>query len=297
LNSPKVSVLTPVYNGADFLATALQSTLDQSFQDFEVMVVNDGSTDNSEQIAQSFSAKSPEQIKVFTQVNGGLCAARNRGIAEARGEYLALLDADDAWHRDHLARCVEVLDKHPEIGLVHANIRRVDTQGNEVSVPLRHWRAHEAQPWRALFLRDEHVSCPTAVFRTSLVQQLGNFDMYFNKLGCEDRDMWLRIASVAGVHYLDDIQADYRLHNSNMSKASAKMLEARLRLIKKHGATPAGSALQSHAMSALHADMGDERRAAGQFNEALSNYWGALKHRPVNIRALKGIVNALIRRA
>src|SRR5437867_2556724 len=112
---PCVSVVIPVYNGERYLADAIQSVLDQTYENFEVIVVDDGSTDESAAVAKRFG----EAIRYVHQANGGVSKARNTGIAEARGVYLAFLDQDDLWLPDKLSVQVAYLDSHPEVGAVY----------------------------------------------------------------------------------------------------------------------------------------------------------------------------------
>lgn len=297
MSDPQVTVLVPVYNGAAFLPLALDSALNQHFKSIEVLVVNDGSTDDSGAIADRYQQRHPEKIRVIHQANGGLVAARNTAMANARGEFFALLDADDVWLPHHLSSSVPLMQADPSLGLVHANIRRIDVNGKALGIPQRHWQAHTAAPWDAVFLRQEHVSCPTAVFRRSVLDSVGPFDSQFNKLGCEDRDLWLRIAAVSRVHYIDDVHADYRLHSGNMSKAVDKMFAARQRLIAKHSQTPRGAALHTRALVNLQQDTGDELRATRQFSKALSAYLQALRLAPGSaLKPLKGIVKSILQR-
>src|SRR5436309_14667644 len=114
-SKPLVSVVIPVYNGERYLADAIQSVLDQTYRNFEVIVVDDGSTDRSAEIAKRFG----EAVRYVYRTNGGVCKARNAGIAAARGAYIAFLDQDDLWLHDKLAAQVAYLDSHPEAGAVY----------------------------------------------------------------------------------------------------------------------------------------------------------------------------------
>ena len=105
---PKVSVITPAYNAQDFIALTLQSVLDQSFHDFEAIVVDDGSTDQTRAIVEGFERMSKGKIRYVYQPNGGPGKARNRAVAEAKGEYIATLDADDYWMPQRLAEGVKI---------------------------------------------------------------------------------------------------------------------------------------------------------------------------------------------
>src|ERR1044072_1794023 len=111
---PLVSVIIPTYNSARFLAESIQSVLGQSFRDFELIVIDDGSTDNTEAVVAAF----PEALRYVKKANGGPAAARNFGIREARGDFIAFLDADDFWMSDKLALQVAHFNDHPEYGVV-----------------------------------------------------------------------------------------------------------------------------------------------------------------------------------
>ena len=125
---PLVSVIVPVYNGERFLRAALDSALAQTFQDIEIIVVDDGSKDSSGAIADEYAARNPGKFVVIHAQNGGVVPARNAGIAVARGRYLAMLDADDEWMPHHLAASVALLEKNSSVGLVHANIERINAE-------------------------------------------------------------------------------------------------------------------------------------------------------------------------
>lgn len=294
MQQPRVSVIVPVYNGAPFLAEAINSALAQSFRDFEIIIVDDGSTDDSAAIADEFARRHPECIRVIRQANGGICPARNAALNAARAELIALLDCDDAWLPHHLSDSVRELDRHPDVGLVHANYSLMDGSSNDLGVVQGRWLKPSPSTWEAIFLRQEHVMCVTAVFRRTLCDQ--GFDMRFNHLGCEDRDLWLRIAEVANVAYLHDVHARYRLHSNNMSKQIDRMVQARLRLVEKHSASERGKALRSKALAAVHADVAYGWRTEGKFGRALKAYGLAWSHNPWSWRILKGALGAAIAR-
>jgi glycosyltransferase involved in cell wall biosynthesis len=255
---PRVSVVVPVYNGAAYLQDALESARQQTFDSHELIVVDDGSTDGSGALADAFAARFPPGCRVIHQQNGGICAARNAGMAAARGEFIALLDADDLWLPQHLALSVAALERHPAAGLVHANIDWMDATGRSQRVLAGRWPRGSANAWADLFLRRQHVACATAVFRRALLQQVGGFDLQFNRLGAEDRDLWLRMADVGELVYLDEVHARYRVHGDSASHRLAAMTAGRLALVAKHGGTERGRPLRRRALSAVRVDQGDE---------------------------------------
>jgi glycosyltransferase involved in cell wall biosynthesis len=290
---PRVSVIVPVYNGQAYLAEALDSALAQSYRSFEVVVVDDGSTDASAAIARMYSYRSDGRVRLVSQANAGLPGARNSAMAAARGEFFALLDADDVWMPNHLAHAVAALDADPAVGLVHANIERIDAVGRSLGVPLRFWRLQD-DAYTAIALRHEHVSCPTAVFRRSCIDAIGGFDARFTGLGCEDRDLWLRIAEDWKVRYLDSVAARYRVHGSNMSGNREKMGRARRLLVEKLAQSPRGAALARHANAMIDSDLGNELLAQGDCRGALKAQLRALRTRPLTSLAWRRLLRTAV---
>jgi len=291
--APVVSAIVPAYNAERFLGAALDGALAQTLREFEAIVVDDGSSDATGALAERYAREHPQHIRVVHQTNQGLCGARNTAIKAARGRYLALLDADDVWLPQHLAASVAVLDAAPEIGLVHANIERIDADGRALHVPARFWRDGD-DAFTRLLLREEHVSCPTAVFRRELIDTLGGFDARFNRLGCEDRDLWLRIAATSGVKFLPEVHARYRLHGGNMSANMQKMQRARLLLVEKFAQTARGKPLRRRALAAMHQGIGDELLNAGRRFSAFGAYMNAFTRQP-SLRACKAVARCLLR--
>ncbi len=124
--TPKVSVVIPAYNAMTYLPETITSVLQQTYTDFEVVVVNDGSTDKIEEWIVQIS---DPRIKLVSQANLGLAGARNTGIRESQGKYLAFLDADDLWEPTKLEKQVKILEKNPEVGLVYTWVTYIDETG------------------------------------------------------------------------------------------------------------------------------------------------------------------------
>jgi glycosyltransferase involved in cell wall biosynthesis len=290
---PLVSTIVPVYNAAPFLAAAIDSALAQTLADQEIIIVDDGSSDASGAIADRYAAQHPGQIIVIHQANGGICAARNAAIAIARGRLLAMLDADDIWLPQHLAVCAQVFAQRAAVGLVHANIERIDTQGNTFEVVKRYWDRVGDDAFAAFFLRREHISLTTVVVRRDLVDSLDGFDLAFNRLGAEDRDLWLRCAAVAPMVFIDEVHARYRIHADNLSGNLDKMHRARMLLVDKIGATPRGRPLRRRARAAAYCGLGEELLKAGRRGPAAQAYLSALMQRPTELWAWKALPRCL----
>jgi len=298
-SSPLISVLMPVFNGADYIGEALDSALAQEFPDFEIIVVDDGSTDASAAIAKERAASAQVPIAVVEQPNRGLPAARNTAIAVARGRLLALLDADDTWLPEHLGLVADAFAREPALGLVHANIEFIDAAGRALSVPHRHWaRQHDA--FRALALRLEHVSCPTAVFTRRAIERVGGFDPAFTGLGCEDRDLWLRIIQDSPARYINRVTARYRVHPGSMSARQGRMHQARVLLAEKVSATRHGKPLKRSMRAMIESDLGLEMAQARRHWPAVAAQLKACCRQPalavVWRRLFRTLVAALVPR-
>jgi len=203
---PKVSVIMPAYNRADLLPAAIDSVLGQSFADFEVLVIDDGSQDHTRQIVAGFS---DPRIHYFHQKNSGVSAARNRGLEIARGEYLAFLDSDDLFLPAKLAFQVAQLDADPALGMVAGGFRYIDWQGG--------WLA-ERRPWvfqptldLSTVLLGAAIITNSVLLRKEWIERVGGFNPTFS--WAEDLDLWLRLA-VAGcqMNWTQAVLCAYRMH-------------------------------------------------------------------------------------
>jgi len=207
-----VTVVVCAYNYARFLPFAIDSALAQSHENVEVVVVDDGSTDDTPAVLARYG----ERLRVVTQANAGLTAATTRGIAEARGEYVAILDADDIWHVEKLRRQVGVLLARPEVGLVYSDMELMDADGRQTAPS--YFRHHDLDPprGRALgaFLQQNFAPAPSIIFRRSLVNHLLPFPP---EAWCQDWWLALRTAEVAEIEVVDEPLVRYRIHSDNMN--------------------------------------------------------------------------------
>lgn len=226
MNRPLVSAIIPTYNYGHFVTAAVDSALAQTYADIEILVVDDGSTDDTRRRLAPYES----QIRYIHQPNAGLPAARNTGIRLARGELLAFLDADDLWHPQKTAIQVAYLAAHPETGLVAA----ADTGGRAPPPwPLLPESAGvSAKPVSAedLILRSRFGPCGVIVRRACL-DQVGGFDEELRS--AEDRDMWIRVARVFPVAQLLAPLWWYRLHDSSMSRAARRMEVNEMRVLRR----------------------------------------------------------------
>lgn len=224
----KVSVILPIYNGARFVREAIDSVLAQSYRAYEVVIVNDGSLDESEAVIRPYYLNRPN-FKYVAQSNQGVAAARNAGIALAEGELLTLLDQDDLWLPEKLAMQVRYMDEHPEVGLLHTLVGFVDAQSRAMD-RVAGW-VSECSGWcTEKLLQGNPIAPLTAMFRRSCVAAVGGFDSACES--ADDWDLWLRISRHAQVGFLDVVTGLYRYHESNVSKNVLRMKLAEIRVVE-----------------------------------------------------------------
>jgi glycosyltransferase involved in cell wall biosynthesis len=213
--TPNVSVVIPAYNAARWLAETVQSVLGQSYADFEVIIVDDGSTDGTAGVAQSVA---DSRIRYIYQQNRGLSAARNAGTREARGRYIAFLDADDLFRPDKLARQVAVLDGCPEVGLVTCGFEFIDEGGQRIGQQCSWLDCPKLDLPTLLFWNPLLPS--TLIVRREWCERAGPFDERLRRY--EDWEYAIRLA-YAGcrMEYVHDVLLGYRRHENNISTAQA----------------------------------------------------------------------------
>jgi glycosyltransferase involved in cell wall biosynthesis len=213
--TPAVSVIMPVRNGAVWLAESVASIQAQDFAGFELLIVDDGSTDATPALLASFAAADP-RIRVFHQPPQGIVAALNTAIAQARAPYLARLDADDRARPDRLSKQLAFMDAHPEIGLLGTWAEVIDGAGTRVGC-----LAPPAGPARLarVLARTNPFVHSSVMMRTALVRRLGGYRAAFR--AAEDYDLWLRMAEAAGVANIAEDLVQYRRHAASQSQRDA----------------------------------------------------------------------------
>ena len=231
---PKVSVIIPTYNCAKYLPEAIESALNQTFQDFEIIIVNDGSADNTNQIIKPYLEQYPEKIKYFEQENKGLAITRNVAIDNSKGEYIALLDSDDTFLPNRLENGVNILSSQLDVDLTHANIKYLSEDGKDLGVLKRNPKYLNGYIFNNILLLKAHLSLPTILIRKRSFGTHGKFDENLSRLGCEDREMWLRISKDCKIVYQDTVLACYRIRQNSMSKNFKLMTEARNYVLNKY---------------------------------------------------------------
>jgi glycosyltransferase involved in cell wall biosynthesis len=228
--APAVSVIMPAYNVERYLADAAHSALRQSFADLELIIVNDGSTDRTGRIAADVQGADPARVRVISRANGGLAAARNSALRAARGAFFALLDSDDLWEPEFLARQMAVFDAHPGVDLVTGNGRFLGSRLHGAAVR----PSPDPRPPISLttIIDDEQAVFVMTVFRRRVYETIGGFDESLRTN--EDFDYWVR-AALAGFRFARNAEplAWYRRRDDSLSADAVRMLSGALRVCYK----------------------------------------------------------------
>jgi len=203
-----VSVVIPAYNAESFLGVTLNSVARQTFQDFEVIVVDDGSRDQTARVVEEFLAKEKIPGRCIRQENRKIAGARNTGIRSARGEFIALLDHDDLWMPEKLERVMEAFQRWPGTDLICHN-EQILKDGRVVRVSQNHRGGNTT--YEDLLFRGNTLSPSAVVFRKKLFERTGGFDESPELNTVEDYDFWLRVSETGKISYLDATLGAYVL--------------------------------------------------------------------------------------
>jgi glycosyltransferase involved in cell wall biosynthesis len=223
---PKVSVIIPAYNHGQFIGQTLESVFSQTFLDFEVIVVNDGSPDDTEEVLRSYIERG--RIRYFRQDNQGVAAARNRGASEAIGEYLAFLDDDDYWPPDKLDWQVAAMESCDAVMVVGTN----DSERLPASTKVLPKVAPLILSTCKLFKRNMIGSPGQTLIRRAAFEAVEGFDQ--NIWGVDDYDLWIRLSHEGQIQKHWKLALFYRFHDTNASLDHARMASSLMKVIRKN---------------------------------------------------------------
>ena len=275
---PAVSVVIPAFNAAWCLHKAIDSALAQEFRNFELLVIDDGSTDNTGAVLARYG----DAIQVVRQPNGGLSNARNSGIRESRGEFVAFLDADDWWLPRKLARQVILMRTQPTVGFVSTSARIEDMEGKLLNM----WACTTCKgPFLPhLFGANGDVagSGSAVMVRRALFDQVGGFDESLRSL--EDVDMWMRLSAVANYACIDEPLTVVLKRPGSMSRNLDVMREASVRVMTKNRhllPSELQGAYWRKCLAAMHGDYAKWRYRHGQRSAAIREVTNMLSLSPL----------------
>ncbi len=224
VETPFVSVIIPCYNHAHFLPEAIESVLQQSYPHREIIVVDDGSPDNTPEIAARYAG-----VRCLSQENKGLAGARNAGLQISAGTYIVFLDADDRLTAGALQTGVDCLNAQPELAFAFGECRRVDLEGKVIPRPDQ---APKNEDLYVELLHHSFIWCPaTVMYRKTILLDMGGFNTSLHVRASDDYDLYLRIARCSRIAAHGQIVAEYRLYPGSMSSNAALMLKSALYIL------------------------------------------------------------------
>jgi glycosyltransferase involved in cell wall biosynthesis len=282
MSSPTVSVVIAAYNAGATLADTLASVAAQTFQDFELIVVDDGSSDNTAHILQQHAQQHPWMLWV-TQVNRGASAARQAAIAMARSELIAFLDADDLWTPDKLHKQVALMQAQPQVILSCTNMIDFFPDRDDEQTLFERKPPQRGMVLEHLFQRN-FIYTPTVMVRKTALQAVGGFNPQL-KVN-EDYDLWLRLANDGPFDFIDQVLGRRRVLMHSLTRANQMACYAQdLALIdfwvaKRSDLFDVNATLVKHRRSVIHSRMGEHLMGVRDFSGARQAYrqallWGA----------------------
>lgn len=211
-----ISVIVPAFNAEKYIVNALQSVLNQTYRDIEVIVINDGSTDGTEALVKTLQ-ESDCRIKLHSILNRGRAGARNYGIEYSKGTWLAFLDADDFWYANKLEMQYQKYEKDDAVGLVYSERTWVDEFGAPLDAQPQKYNLPEGSIFLNL-VEGNYLCTSTVLIKKSIATQAGAFDEGAGFKNCQDYDLWIRASVITKAAVLKIPLCYYRLHDENAHK-------------------------------------------------------------------------------
>ena len=225
-----VSIILPTFNGASrgYLDKAIKSVLDQTYSNFELIIIDDGSTDNTKEVCQPYLLD--KRVLYYYQVNKGLSAARNSGIKLAKYEYLSFLDDDDLFHRDKIKKQVNLFNKssNPSLGLVYTFLEIIDTK--DLCIEFQ-GKPPIKNTYEKLFYGNAFFAPSSVMIKKKVFDHIGLFDEAL--LSCEDYDLWFRLSKDFEIDCIKEYLTLYRKHSNSLSRDLEKLNKYRVKVLEK----------------------------------------------------------------
>lgn len=284
----RVSVVIPVYNGEQYIQETLESVLGQTYPDVEVIVVDDGSTDSTLDILASYG----DRLRVFRQKNSGAAAARNKGIQEATGKWVAFVDADDVWLpeklENQLAACSEYLWSHT------ASVFRGGVNNGKLDSD---FTPKHAGCVLEKLVCGNFITTSTVVVDRAVLLESGGFDVSLRSV--QDWDLWIRIASKHALGYLSEPLALYRVHAASASRSTRKTLPNHMRVIdrifEEYGAAESLKQLKSVAIATSCSTCSYIAEEEHDYGFALKSAFLAFVYQPTKQERWRRLFNIMVK--
>lgn len=238
MDKPLVTVIVPAYNHENYIEDCLNSVVAQSYNNMQIIVFNDGSKDKTDYVIKKFIEKSGRKIEYISKENEGLCKTLNKGLAMSKGKYVAVIASDDMWLPNKIQQQVDFLESNRNVGLIYSDAYflkweiKTDMKYSDYKPKLKKIFKNSIQNINMYehLMTENLVIALTTMVRKECFDKVGYFD---EKLKYEDYDMWLRIAKIYPIAYIDAPLAYYRIHDTNISNNMTFMITGTLQTILK----------------------------------------------------------------
>ncbi|MCF6216336.1 MAG: glycosyltransferase [Emcibacter sp.] len=290
-----VSIIMAAYNAEKTIAETVESLLAQTYPYKEIIITNDGSTDNTPRILDRFSEQHPNIIKIIHQKNMGQSIARNASIAATSGAFVAFMDADDIWAENKIERQVQYFSDHPEISMIYTEGMTIDEKGNKLNA-FNCSKEFTGNCFETLFLNNDIIGSSVMV-RKAVLDKVGTFTPYLR--ACENWELWTRISREHQIDFIDEELAYYRQHDSNMSQNIDWMIENRLKAIRHNHAqykdiVANEGALTNEAYFRAYRGFGGVYLGQLELKKARRYIALAIKHNPKSLRMYLWLLQAYL---
>jgi len=218
LPSPLVTIGIPLYNHKRYIEQCLQSLVNQTYKNIEIIIIDDGSPDDSYDIAKQFMSKQNKNKNfiIKTRKNQGMCNTLNEIAKQAQGKYISFIGSDDYWATNKIEEQVEFLENSPHLMLVHSNSIKVDDSNKEIGRLDYSSKKNNGYIFESIIYGKGGINTPSHLYKTEIFKQIGYYDPNFR---FEDTDFWLRLTAKFEIGFINKFHTYYRCHGDNMSNS------------------------------------------------------------------------------
>lgn len=222
MNNILVTVGVALYNHEKYIIECLESIVKQSYTNIELVVIDDGSSDNSFEVAKNYldNQNYNKNYKIITRSNKGMCNTLNEIAEQAKGKYISFIGSDDYWMLNKIEDQVNYLENNPDIILVHSNSIKVDENGKEIGLLDYSSKKNSGDMFESLILGSGGINTPSHLYKTEIYSKIGFYDSSFK---FEDIDFWLRLTKIYSIGYINKFHTFYRWHGGNLSDDKNKL--------------------------------------------------------------------------
>jgi glycosyltransferase involved in cell wall biosynthesis len=273
----KVSIVMTLYNGREHIAEALESALAQTYQDRDIVVIDDGSTDGSGEIVKQFAKRCGGAVRYEYQANAGAARATNRGVELSSGAYIAFLEHDDAWLPEKLERQVAVLDANPDIGAVNCDLRYFSRTSQPLAKIIT--GSCPSDPHCRLFLKGFNFMLSALMVRRAVFEATGGFHKGFKAAGLQDVEWYPRLVDATTVHWIPEVLTFFRQHDPRVD-SETELFNSELLLDclwRRYGHEPAKRRYLIQKRIELLSDRGKYRLRSSRIMAAREDFKAALR--------------------